>query len=559
MLGLMLLSMLFEILGIGLVVPVIGLLAQDDYASRYPILQPLLDMMGSPSHLEVVIYAMLGLIVVYLIKAIYLAFYQWKQLQFAFGIQAHLSQRLFKEYLLQPYVFHLQRNSAQLIRNATVEIGMFINNAINPILVLASEVLVIVGLCFLLLYVEPLGSLIVVSIVGFFGWVFHYFTHEYMTTWGKQRQLHEGLRIQHLQQGLGGVKDVKLLGRENEFLRQYKDHNFKTARAGRLSTMLLALPRLWLEVLAISGLAALVITMSLLNYGTGEILAILGLFAAAAFRLIPSVARILRAAQSLRYGLPVINVLFNEFSLARSFDDDPKGDHVPFRSSIKFKGVSYTYPGAATPTLSGITLHIDAGESIGLIGSSGAGKSTLVDIMLGLLKPDNGEVLVDGNNIQESLRDWKDQLGYVPQSIYLTDDTLRHNIAFGLPEEQIEEDRVWMAIQLAQLADFVHALPDGVETMVGERGVRLSGGQRQRIGIARALYHDPPVLVLDEATSSLDTDTEKGVMEAVRALSGKKTIIIIAHRLTTVEHCDRLYELKCGVIEREGKPGVLLP
>jgi ABC-type multidrug transport system fused ATPase/permease subunit len=314
------------------------------------------------------------------------------------------------------------------------------------------------------------------------------------------------------------------------------------------------IPRLWLELLAVAGLATLVITMLAQQREMATIVPTLGLFAAAAFRLMPSVNRTLYAAQTLRYNLPVVNTLYEEMKLDAPAPSAGRAQGVPvqdFRTDICLAGVTYTYPAAAGPALEDLTLRVRAGESVGFVGASGAGKSTLVDVVLGLLTPESGRVLVDGEDIQKNLRAWQDQIGYVPQAIYLTDDTLRHNVAFGLAEEAIDDAAVKQAVRAAQLGDFVAGLPKGLDTLVGERGIRLSGGQRQRIGIARALYHDPTVLVLDEATSALDTETERGVMGAVTALHGSKTILIVAHRLTTVAHCDRLYRLDRGRIAAE--------
>jgi ABC-type multidrug transport system fused ATPase/permease subunit len=275
-----------------------------------------------------------------------------------------------------------------------------------------------------------------------------------------------------------------------------------------------------------------------------SILPALGLFTAAAFRIMPSVNRVLSGVQSLRYGLPVIDVVHAELNLVMPKVVFSSKLVTPFREVIELSQISYTYPASAEAALKDISLTIQRGESVGFIGTSGAGKSTLVDILLGLLTPDTGKVRVDGQDIQTNLRNWQDQIGYVPQSIFLTDDTLRSNVAFGLPTDQIDEAAIWRAIYSAQLEQFVKELPLGLDTLVGERGVRLSGGQRQRIGIARALYHDPAVLVLDEATSALDTATESAVMDAVRALHGHKTLIIVAHRLSTIEHCDQFYRLE---------------
>jgi ATP-binding cassette, subfamily B, bacterial PglK len=554
LLGLMFIGMALETLGVGLVIPAIVLLTRADIAHNYPALQPALHALGNPSQYSLVIGGMLVLVGVYLIKTLFLALLAWRQMRFAFNVQAQLSQRLFSLYLRQPYTFHLQRNSAQLIRNAINEVGVFTFNAILPGMLLLTESLVLLGLCSLLLVIEPLGALIVASVLGAAAWGFHRLTRGRIASWGEARLHHEGLRIQHLQEGLSGAKDVKLLGRETEFLDQYRVHNVQSARAGQFQLTLTQLPRLWLELLAITGLAILVISMLAQNRALEAVLPALGLFGAVAFRLMPSVNRVLGAVQSLRYGMPVIDTLCTEFKLVVPEAAVTHRSVMPFCTTLELNHITYAYPGGAEPVLKDISLAIQRGESVGFIGASGAGKSTLVDILLGLLAPDTGEVRVDGNDIQKNIRNWQDQIGYVAQSIFLTDDTLRRNVAFGLPDKQINDTAVQRAIRAAQLEEFVDSLPDGLETIVGERGIRLSGGQRQRIGIARSIYHDPTVLVLDEATSSLDTETECGVMQAISALQGSKTILIIAHRLSTVEHCNRLYQLHEGRLVEDGTP-----
>ena len=284
----------------------------------------------------------------------------------------------------------------------------------------------------------------------------------------------------------------------------------------------------------------------------------LGLFAVASFRLMPSANRLLNATQNVRFLMAAFDNLYREFCLLEK--TKPQQDYSPtsFNNDLVLENVSYCYPSTETLALKKISLSIKQGESVGFIGITGAGKSTLVDVILGLLTPANGTVKVDGSNIQTDTRGWQDQIGYVPQAIFLTDDTIRRNIAFGLSDEKIEEDFVWSALRDAQLEKFVKGLPEGLNTQVGEGGIRLSGGQRQRIGIARALYHDPAVLVLDEATSSLDTTTESDFMDSVSVLKGNKTLIIVAHRLTTVEHCDYLFRLEGGRIVEEDKASKLL-
>lgn len=558
LLGLMLVGMVLETFGIGLMIPAIALLMQDDLAARYPAITPVLERLGNPGQKSLIVGAMLGLTGIYLVKNLFLAFLAWRQNRFTFDVQVRLSQRLFTTYLRQPYTFHLQRNSAQLMGSVTGEVAMF-GGALIQVMLLLTEGLVLLGIASLLLVVEPLGAVIVVLVLGGAAWGFHRVTRARITRWGQVRQRHEGLRTQHLQQGLGGAKDVKLLGREGDFLAQYRVHNTQSARVGQLQATLQQLPRLWLEFLVMAGMAALVITMLAQGRDMASIMPTLGLFAIAAFRLMPSVNRLLGAVQSLRYSLSVINTLHEELKLAAP---EPAAQNTngtaAFQYEISLTDISYTYPSAPTPALNGLSITIQKGESVGFIGPSGSGKSTLVDVILGLLPPGAGQVAVDGQDIQQSLRAWQDQIGYVPQSIYLTDDTLRRNVAFGIPSEQIDAAAVQRAIKDAQLEEFVSSLPDGIETIVGERGIRLSGGQRQRIGIARALYHDPAVLVLDEATSALDTTTERGVMQAVTALQGSKTILIVAHRLSTVEHCDRLYRLEQGRVVEEGTPNTML-
>jgi ATP-binding cassette, subfamily B, bacterial PglK len=561
LLGFIIIGTFFEILGIGLLLPVMALLVEDNLASRYPEIQPVLDFLGNPSHEKQIQIMMIVLIGVYLVKNLYLAFLAWKQAHFSVGLLKELSQRLFTIYIHQPYTFHLQRNSAELIRNITGEVSHFINYGVNPVLILSAEILVLLGIMILLLMVEPIGTLIVFSVLLIAAWGFYQSMRTRITRWGEMRQFHDGQRIQHLHQGLGGVKDVKLLGREDDFLMRFFEHNSKSAQMSQFLEVLQKLPRLWLEFLAVTGLVLLVLIMMAQGQKVSSIVPTMGLFAIAAFRMMPSVNRILNAIQSLRYGLPAINRLFDDFQLSPvRLDNASITDKysITLLKDICLSDITYNYPDSDASALVNVNIKIQQGKSIGLIGQSGSGKSTSIDIIMGLLSPNLGQVLVDGNDIQINLRSWQDQIGYVPQSIYLTDDTLRRNIAFGLPEDQIDNVAVKQAIHAAQLDEYVDSLTNGIETMVGERGVRLSGGQRQRIGIARALYYDPDVLVLDEATSALDTITESGVMEAVTALHGSKTIIIVAHRFSTVEHCDYLYRFENGRVVEKGTPKELL-
>jgi ABC-type multidrug transport system fused ATPase/permease subunit len=553
----MLIGMFLETLSIGLVIPALALMTQPDIAGKYPALAPYLDLFSNPPREQLVVFGMGALLLVFASKSLFLGLLAWRQSKFVFNLEVSFSQRLFAGYLHQPYTFHLQRNSAHLLRNATSLVSDM-TQVVQQSLLLVAEVFVLVGISVLLIAVEPMGAILVVGTLGAAGWLVNRIVRKRILAWGQKRQFHENLRMQHLQQGLNGVKDVKLTGREKHFLSEYKLHSLGSAYVTQRRVAFKAVPRLWLELLAIAGLVLLVIVMLARGKPVDLLLPTLGLFAAAAFRLMPSVNRIVDGLQAVRFTLPVIDTLHTEFKLIDNTVPERADKALVFEKKIALENVSFTYPGGAADSLIEVSLTIKKGTSVGFIGGSGAGKSTLVDVLIGLLVPGVGAVKVDGVDIRSNVRSWQGLIGYVPQSIYLTDDSLRRNIAFGVPDNEIDEKSVVRAVRAAQLDHFVESTPDGLDTVVGERGVRLSGGQRQRIGIARALYHDPPVLVLDEATSSLDVETEAGVMEAVGALHGVKTILIVAHRLATIRHCDAVYRLERGRLVEQGDAAAVL-
>ena len=560
---LMLVGMVLETLGVGLIIPVLAIITDPDVGARYPVLQQAIAQVGNDKR-RLVELAMAALVAIYALKALFLAFLAWRQAHFVFSIESSLSRRLYAGYLRQPYTFHMQNNSALLVRNVTTGVGQFAG-AIMAASMLVSELLLLAGVAGLLLYAEPVGAIVVGGALTLAAYSFYRLTKEHVLRWGLARQHHEGKRLQHLQQGLGGVREVKMLGREARFVAIYEMHNASNALVGKRQSIVTALPRLWLELLAVIGLAVLVLSMLYQGKPMEALVPTLGLFAVAAFRLMPSLNKVLLAVQNLRYNLPVIDTLHAEKHLLEGEPDDsqPADDKalpiLRLERGMRLTNVSYTFPGSHNEVLIDASLEIPRGSSAGFIGSSGAGKTTLMNIILGLLTPTSGKVLVDDADIQTSLRAWQNTIGYVPQNVFLLDDSLRRNIAFGLPDDGIDELALKRAIDAAQLTQFVASLPEGLDTVVGERGVRLSGGQCQRVGIARALYHDPQVLMLDEASSALDTATEEAVMSAVTALHGRKTVLIIAHRLSTVTHCDSLYEVADGRVNRAEKVARLNP
>jgi ABC-type bacteriocin/lantibiotic exporter with double-glycine peptidase domain len=539
-------GMLLEMLSLGLVIPMIVAITKIEVLTSNPIVSKVLVFLGRPSQTQIILFILIGLVVVYILKTCYLLFLIWRQSLFSQKISMNLSRQLFDGYLKQSYSFHLQRNSAQLYRNVLGEVDIF-TSVTQSILLLQTNISIFLAVLVSLFLIEPVGAFFVFLIIILFSLIYFRIIRKTIIRWGIKRQYHDILRSKHLMQGLGGVKDIKILGREKYFLSQFEQHNKGSFDIGVKVNVFQQAPRLLLELLAIIALSIFLITTISQGKPLYFIIPIIGVFVAAAFRLIPALSSVMSAVQTLRYATPVMDLMYEEVQSFKEKSFVEKKSNFVFESHISLEAISFKYDGSEATILDNINLVVEKNKMIGFVGESGAGKSTLVDIILGLLKVNKGQIKVDGRiDIYSNLRGWQDQIGYVPQTIYLTDDTIAKNIAFGLDEKNIDHNALNNTIKVAQLDQFIKDLPEGVETIVGERGVRISGGQRQRIGIARALYHNPSILVLDEATSSLDVDTEKWVMEAINELQYNKTIIIITHRLSTVDHCDQIYKIEKG-------------
>jgi ABC-type multidrug transport system fused ATPase/permease subunit len=453
-------------------------------------------------------------------------------------------------YVRQPYAFHLRQNSSKLIRN-TQDAQLIVAGGIEPMLTILTEGLIAAALFLVLVVIEPVGTICVIGLLLCATFLFQRFFDRKLQRWGTERQVQKGSIIQTIQQGLGAVKDIQVLGREDWFVNEHRERQSLDAGLLRRINTVQAIPRLWLEVMAMAGLAGLVAIMLASGKDIDKIIPTVGLFAATSFKVLPSINKLVNSRQTLKVSRSTIETIHDDLDLV--INTNPTSQNLNFQfKGIEVKKLTFKYEQSGQLVLSDINLKILSGEAVGFVGQSGSGKSTLIDIMLGLLDPLSGSVFVNENSIREMKNDWQKTIGYIPQTIFLMDDSLRRNIAIGIADAEIDEVAIVEALKSAQLEEFVASLPEGLDTVVGERGVRLSGGQRQRIGIARALYHRPSVLVLDEATSSLDTETEHGVMQAVQALQGDKTVIIVAHRLSTVEYCDRLYRLDAGRIVDEG-------
>lgn len=553
---------ILEAASVGLIIPFISVVTAEDIVLPMFILDAL-PILNSLDQKEIIVSMVVFFVLFYLLKSIFLMFLAAVQAGYYYGLQETISTRLFGSYLRRPYTFHLQHNSAKLLSNTITESMQFTVGFTSAALLVVNDVLIIVSVLGILLFVEPVGASMAVLVFGSSALILFKVSKSRAALWGETRQDKERLRIKSAQQGFGGVKDIKLYGRENIFERWYAKETHTSLEAGRKQTILQNVPKIFLEFIAVCSLCALVLLITL-SADAANMIAIIGLFAAAAFKLLPTVARLVQSSQAMFFTRPVVDFMYSELVVNEHFYASNKSclsseSDLSFVKNINVSDLSFNYEGVDLPALDAINLDIEAGSMIGFIGASGAGKSTLIDCLLGLIQPLAGELSVDDTLItSDNVFSWQKKLGYVPQAIYLLDGSLRDNIGFGIPSNSIDEEKIRSAVERSQLTDFLASLPDGLETLVGERGVRLSGGQRQRIGIARALYNNPPVLVLDEATSSLDVDTEREVMQSIEGLHGSTTVLIIAHRYSTIENCDYVYKLEKGKIVAQGKPSAIL-
>jgi ABC-type multidrug transport system fused ATPase/permease subunit len=428
-----------------------------------------------------------------------------------------------------------------------------VSSGIDPLISLTTDSLIAAGIVVLLIVVAPVPSMFVIVVMGCFGFLLHRLVKTRVMKLGVQRNMHNAKMLQYQYQGLGSIKTLKVTGREALFIQSFEDQAIRNNLVNRTYGLLQQIPRLWIEMLTVLGLSGLVVILAAQGDSPSDAVPILGLFGVAAFRVQPSITRILLSLQSLTFSSAAIDSVRSDFMLGGESTDDVIESRLDFEK-IVFDDVKFAYASRSQPVLDGASFQIRRGERVGVSGRSGAGKSTLVDLVLGLLEPTSGMIRLDENDLRMRRRCWQRQIGFVPQEIFLVDDSIARNVSFGLPLTQEVTGRVAEALESAQLGEFISSLPDGIETIVGEKGVRLSGGQRQRIGIARALVGSPAVLIFDEATSSLDPETEREFLTAIDAVSSGRTVIVVAHRVTTLAHCDRILRVEDGKVLDLGRP-----
>lgn len=544
---------ILEMAGLGLLLPFLQMVAEPRAFAEKPLGEWLLRQFAGDS--RAALLAVCGAVAVFFVlKNAYLLAVAWIQNRYSMMLVAHVSQIMLERVMVQPFVTVATRNSSELIRNIRHLVAVTFAKGLRPFLGLLLEATTGVGVLLVLLLVEPLATLLVTALLAVVMVLYSWAMRGRLQMWGEQQVEYEGKIQLWLQQSLGAIKPLRLTGRTRYFTDVYGKYCRRRAHIDVHSQTMPHVPRLLLETLSAIGLVTVVVMFLMQGREPAEALPSLGVFAVAALRVAPSLSRLISNMALMRESRKSVALVHQDFH-AMTVSVPVAGPDVKawaWHQGITLDHVSFTYPGAVEPALQDVSLTIPRGSSVALVGRSGAGKSTLADVILGLLSPQSGRVLVDGADIAADLPSWQRGIGYIPQTIYLIDDTLRRNIALGVPDSDIDEERLRNACRLAQLDDLVARLPQGVDTVIGEHGGRLSGGQRQRIGIARALYDDPGLLVLDEATSALDTETEHEISQAIADLSGIKTVIVIAHRLSTVRHCDAVVLMEKGVIRDQG-------
>lgn len=542
-----------ESIGIGAILPLISIMQQPNYLLEHPQIAEYMAVIGVSDNVDFIILSSIGLIFVYFIKDAYMAFQLIYQRKFVRNNQIVYMKELLSIYFQKDYEFHVSCNSATLLRNITSGGTTIFGSYLMQVLSMITEIVTASSIWIMLVIVDPFTAIVVAGAMGAIIYAILRSSRRYVHKQGDIQNKATAVYMKWVNQGLGAVKETKVMGKEKFFLEEFEKSYSSYATAWNKFYLSTDIPRLLIEFLVVAGLLGLIIIKLSLHYEPTEIVSLLGLLALAAFRLMPSANRIVGYGNTIKNYIPFFKELYPDLLLIKkrlkdgernAFDDNIIG--MDFEKGIEINNIKFGYSGAKENVLNGVSFFIPKGSFVGIVGPSGAGKTTFVDILLGLLTPKSGSIKCDGKDIFHHIRSWQRKLAYVPQDIYLIDGTVMENIALGVKKEDIDVNRVREVLKMSELYDLVINMPNGIETFVGERGVMLSGGQRQRIGVARALYQRPNILVLDEATSALDNDTEKNIMDTILKLKGKVTIISIAHRLSTLEHCDFKVKLDNG-------------
>lgn len=548
-------SAFLELVGVSAIMPLVNIIVDSTSIYNNQVYYAIYSYFGMNNEKQFVMLMTTSLIFVYIIKNIYIVIMYYFQFGFTYNYQRSLAVRLTNCYMKQPYVFHLSKNVAELQRNVIDDVTMFFQ-AVLGIIQFITEILVSLLLVAYLLYIDKSITLAIMIFLLFFAIAYLKLFKNKSVKWGEENRYTNVIRNKWIRQSFEGIKEIKIVNREQFFIDKVDKYYKAFANATKKQQLISNIPRPLFEAACVTAFLSAITIKIAKGVNLNYFLPVISAFAIAAFRLLPSFGRLTTAVNTIAFNYPAVNALYNDLYEADKFnykDEHIESDvELSFNHEISVNNLTFKYPSSEKTILDNVSLCIPKNKSVAIIGASGSGKTTLVDVILGILQPISGGVMTDGIDIYSNINKWHEYIGYIPQMIYLMDDTIRNNVLFGFTDDIDNEEKVWKALEEAQLKSFVEELEDGLDTVIGERGVRLSGGQRQRIGIARALYNDPKILVLDEATSALDNETENAVMEAIDGLHGRKTMIVIAHRLSTIKNCDIVYRVEDGkVIKNE--------
>lgn len=498
---------------------------------------------------DITIIVLLVFIFTFLLKTLTNILVKWKESKFIYTIKAQISEKLFTGYMNLPLIFHQRTNTAKLLKNITLEIEQFAI-FIFSISKLILEILIMLGISIYLLFVDFYTSIFCILAFILFGYLFNYFNKNKLISMSKKRIYHQDERVKSIMEGLAGMREIKLLSKESAVLKNFNYHNLSISQISISSTLRNALSKPSFEIFMILILSIFLIYFISNNLLNASIIPIFGIYLAAAYRLVPSISQIVQSVQGIQFNLHCVKNLYDDFkkfkvNAEKEIKKDPS---LSFNERIEFRNVSFSYSLENKKSENNVLKHtnllIKKGDCIGIQGKSGAGKSTFIDLLIGLQKPSSGKILVDNLDIYENIKKWQNLIGCVPQEVFITDDTLKKNIAFGEPENQISDEKVDKCLIFSNLKNFSQTLLEKTNTIIGEKGSRLSGGQKQRIGIARALYNNPEILIFDESTSSLDNETEQKIISEINTFKRKKTVIIISHKKEILKNCDHIYTIK---------------
>lgn len=550
---LLLIGMAFEILGIGMLLPIMTAITEPENLMKLEIIGRILKSININSTDQFIALSLFLLVALYTIKSFFLLYLSFFQNTFIANLISRLSNDLFKNYLNKDYLYHVKKNSAELIKNFQVEINGFSNYLISFLQLLTESILAFSVLC-TLLYIELKGTILVMLFFGVLSISFHQFAKNKSKKWGELRAVNDSQISKTIIEGLSGIKEILVLGRQIYFQNNLFELNKIKAKLDIKAMTIRQVPRYYLELLSVISLVCFIAVLIANDKNLNDIIVIIGVFIGATFRMLPSINRILSSLQKIKYHGSSLNIILDEFNQLKTNQKESNKvlhQRLDFKESIELRNLSFYYD-KRNQIFNKINLKIKKGEKIGIVGLSGAGKTTLINIIVGLIKQTSGDIFIDNKLLEnKNLNSWKTKIGYVPQDVYLIDDSIKSNIALGIRKDKIDNEKIYSALKQSQLMTFMNSLPRKEDTNVGERGVQLSGGQRQRIGIARALYNNSEILVLDEATSALDQKTEQDFIEAVNKIKGDKTILIITHRLSSIQNCDKIYKLERGELYLE--------